>query len=55
LFFAMLLALAYAMRAFAAPLPWLGLPQMRAMHGTLNALGFGLCGALGWRQLLHSA
>ncbi len=49
LFFAMLLAAAYGVRSFATPLPWLGLPQMRAIHGTLDAVGFGLCGALGWR------
>ena len=51
LFFAMLLGAAYAIRGFAAPLPWLGLPQMRAIHGTLNAIGFGVCGALGWRSM----
>lgn len=49
LFFAMILAATYAIRNYAAPLPWLGLPQMRAIHGTLLALGFALCGALGWR------
>lgn len=49
LFFGMLLSTAYAIRAFATPLPWLGLPQMRAVHGSLNALGFGLCGIIGWR------
>ncbi len=54
-FFAMLLAVAYAIRAFATPLPWLGLPQMRAIHGTLNGIGFGLCGVLGWRLRMHGA
>jgi hypothetical protein len=49
LFFAMLLSLIYAGRGFTTLLPWLGLPQMRAIHGTLNAVGFGLCGVLGWR------
>jgi hypothetical protein len=49
LFFAMVLAAAYSIRGFSTPLAWLGLPQMRALHGTLNAIGFGLCGALGWR------
>lgn len=49
LFFAMLLAGAYAIRSIATPLPWLGLPQMRALHGTINAVGFGFCGVLGWR------
>lgn len=53
LFFAMILAAAYGVRSFATPLPWLGLPQMRAIHGTLNAIGFALCGALGWR--VHAA
>lgn len=49
LFFGMALAEVYAMRAYAAPLPWLDLPWMRALHGTLNALGFGLAGVLAWR------
>lgn len=48
LFFAMLLSLAYAARNYSTILPWLGLPQMRAIHGSLNAFGFGLCGVLGW-------
>jgi hypothetical protein len=51
LFFAMALSVAYASRAFISLLPWLGMPQMRALHGTLNAIGFGLCGALGWRGM----
>jgi hypothetical protein len=38
------------MRAFVAPFPSLGIPQMRWLHGTLNALGFGLCGVLAWRR-----
>lgn len=50
LFFGMPLAAAYATRAFGAPLPWLGIPAMRALHGTANALGFGLCGVLAWRH-----
>jgi len=49
LFFGMMLAALYAARAFSAPVSWLDLPQMRAVHGTVNALGFGLCGVLGWR------
>jgi hypothetical protein len=49
LFFAMTLAAADAARGFSAtPMPWLTLPWMRAVHGTINALGFGLCGVLGW-------
>lgn len=51
LFLAMVLSAAYAARSFATPLPWLGLPQMRALHGTLNAVGFALCGVLGWRMV----
>lgn len=44
----MALALLYGTRHFFHPFPWLDLPWMRALHGSLNALGFGLCGALGW-------
>ena len=55
LFFGMVLAALYAIRAFAAPLPWLGIPEMRALHGTLNAVGFGLCGVLGWRAAKAAA
>ena len=51
LFVGMMLAGLYAMRAFVAPFPWLGIPQMRMLHGTLNAIGFGLCGVLGWRRM----
>lgn len=50
LFIAMMLAAIYAMRAFVAPPPWLGIPEMRLLHGTLNAIGFGLCGVLAWRR-----
>jgi hypothetical protein len=49
LFFGMVLAALYALRGYAAPIDGLGVPQMRALHGTVNALGFGLCGVLGWR------
>lgn len=52
LFFGMVLAALYAMRAFAQPFHWIGIPQMRAIHGTVNALGFGLCGLLGWRAMV---
>lgn len=55
LFFAMLLAAAYAVRPYGSPLPWLGLPQMRAVHGTINAFGFALCGLLGWRMFAANA
>jgi hypothetical protein len=49
LLFGMSLALLYSARSYAMPLPWLDLPWMRALHGTANALGFALCGAVGWR------
>jgi hypothetical protein len=48
LLFGMGLALLYAARGQMLPLPWLDIPWMRALHGTANALGFALCGALGW-------
>jgi hypothetical protein len=48
LLFGMTLALLYAARDLALPLPWLNIPWMRALHGTANALGFALCGTLGW-------
>ena len=51
LFIGMMLAGLYAMRAFTAPFPWLGIPQMRMLHGTVNAIGFGLCGVLAWRLM----
>lgn len=49
LVFGMSLALLYAARPYFAPLPWLDLPWMRALHGTVNALGFAFCALLGWR------
>ena len=51
LFIGMMLAGLYASRAFIAPIPSLGIPQMRMLHGTINAIGFGLCGVLGWRRM----
>jgi hypothetical protein len=51
LFIGMVLGALYAMRAFVTPFPWLGIPQMRMLHGTVNAIGFGLCGVLGWRRM----
>lgn len=51
LFFAMVLAVLYALRTSATAVPWLGLPQMRLVHGTINALGFALCGVLAWRRM----
>lgn len=43
----MLLAGLYGSR-FLEPVAWLDIPMMRALHGTLNAVGFGLCGVWGW-------
>lgn len=44
----MLLAGLYASRGYFAPLPWLDIPWMRALHGSLNAIGFALAALLGW-------
>jgi hypothetical protein len=44
----MLLAALYGMRGVFALWPWLDIPWMRALHGTVNALGFGFCGTLAW-------
>lgn len=48
LFFGMTLAAVHAARSFVGPLPWLDVPWMRAVHGTVNAVGFGLGGVLAW-------
>ncbi|MCX6850528.1 MAG: YndJ family transporter [Verrucomicrobia bacterium] len=45
---AMLLALGFGLR-YLIPDYALTMPQMWAIHGTLNAVGFGLCGILAWR------
>lgn len=45
---AMLLALGFGLR-YVLPNLALTMPQMWAIHGTLNAFGFGLCGILAWR------
>jgi hypothetical protein len=51
LFFGMTLAGAYAAREFSGTaMAWLTVPWMRAVHGTVNALGFGLCGVLAWAR-----
>lgn len=51
LFFGMVLAGVYASRAEWHALPWLDLAWMRAIHGTLNAFGFGLGGLIAWRRI----
>ncbi len=43
----MTLALVYALRHFII-IDWLGIPNMQAVHGSLNALGFGTLMILGW-------
>lgn len=48
LFFSMALAVLYALRSFVQ-VPVLDIPHMRAVHGSLNAVGFGLCGVIAWR------
>ena len=35
------------------PLRQISIPQMRLLHGTINALGFGLCGLLAWRRMVR--
>lgn len=45
----MIFAAVYGVRNFFHPWPWLDLAWMRALHGTANALGFGLAGTLAWR------
>jgi len=34
---------------FYCSIPWLDIPWMRALHGSLNALGFSLAGIVGWQ------
>ena len=48
LFAAMVLALSFGLR-YLIPNYALTMPEMWAIHGTLNAFGFGLCGVLAWR------
>lgn len=47
LFGSMILAAMYGSRTYAA-VAWLNIPWMRALHGTTNAIGFGLAGLLAW-------
>jgi hypothetical protein len=47
LILAMILAFLYALRT-VLPLPFLSIPTMQAVHGSLNALGFGTLTLLGW-------
>jgi hypothetical protein len=43
----MLLAAFYALGSFLG-MPLIGIPRMVELHGWLNAVGFALCGLLGW-------
>ena len=43
----MILAATYAVGEFTERY-WLLIPRMAGIHGTANALGFTLCGLLGW-------
>ncbi len=46
------MALAATWAAGEYPLhPFVNLHQMARFHGALNALGFGLCGLLGWSRI----
>jgi len=47
------LAALYGMRG-AAVLPSLDVPTMWALHGTANAVGFGFCGLVGWRDAMEN-
>lgn len=51
LFIGMVFAVLYALRGTFAGVDWLNLPQMRSLHGTLNAIGFGLGGVLAWYRV----
>lgn len=54
LFAAMVFALGFGLR-YVIPNFALTMPQMWAIHGTLNAFGFGLCGILAWRGAVRHA
>lgn len=45
--FSLTLAALYGLRWYA-PMQWLDIPWMRALHGTANALGVGLIGPVAW-------
>lgn len=53
--YGMVLSALYASRAFMAPLPWLNIPWMRALHGMANGVGFGLCATVAWWRLARVA
>jgi hypothetical protein len=50
------MALAATWAAGEYPLhPFVRLDQMAGFYGVLNALGFSLCGLLGWAQILGAS
>lgn len=51
LFIGMVFAAVYVLRGTFAGSASLDVPQMRLIHGTINAVGFALCSVLGWRRL----
>lgn len=52
----MLLALGYGLSAFGVTVvPGLAISTMVAIHGTVNAFGFGLVGLAGWRLAVPAA
>ncbi len=48
LFVGMMLSALYGVRSFWTPWPWLDIPWMRALHGSVNAMGFAGCGTWAW-------
>jgi hypothetical protein len=44
---ATIFALLYALRLWI-PLPWLHIPRMWALHGSIQVFGFSFCGLIGW-------
>ncbi len=44
----MVLSALYGLRGYFAPWPWLDIPWMRALHGSVNAIGFAGCGTVAW-------
>ena len=55
LFIAMTFSGAFALRGSAALAPNLGVSPMGLLHGSITAVGFGLCGVLGWRRLVRQS
>lgn len=54
LLFSMALAALYGSR-FYLPVAWLDIPWMRALHGTANAIGFGLAAIVAWSLVKDTA